>query len=296
MRARAAVAATAAALLLAACGSGSDSGRGDPDAPPPGASSATATGPDGAGTSPGSEQAAGSGGAGGPTAGVDPRLAQALTRTRAAGTARTAVRIDVRGSARSTSLSGQGVSDFKRGRAQATFSAPGGQGRLEAVFDGGVVYQRLPGLSAAGKPWIKLDLTKVLGQSGAGGLGLSNDPTQALRSLRGLSQVREVGADTVRGAPARHYQATLDLQQAAEALPAQARAAYRRLLAAQGSTRQPADLWIDGRGRLVRLRTSTADAAPGGAGVASTVTTEYWDFGAPADIRIPAPSQVQTVG
>jgi hypothetical protein len=294
VRARAAVATTAVALLLAACGA--RSGGGDDSAR--GGASASSTAAPGATAAPAGAGAGAKAGRDGRPGGVDPVLAQAVTRTLAAGTARTAVTIEVRGSARSTSLSGQGVTDFEHGRAQATFSGAGGQGRIETVFARGVVYQRLPGRSAAGKPWVRLDLTRVLGQSGAGLAGLGNDPNQALRSLRGLSGVRQVGADTVRGALARHYRATLDLEQAAEALPAQARTAYRKLLATQGSTRQPADVWIDGRGRLVRLRSaSTAAGGPGaGAGVQTTVTTEYWDFGVSTDIRIPAPDQVQPVG
>jgi hypothetical protein len=287
MRSRLALAAAVAAALLAA-GCGSDRGAGQR---PAGAQAATASRAAGATGARAAQAPTG----GGQAAGQDPLVAGALARTVAAGSARTAIVVSVTGSARATTLRGEGTTDFRRRRGELTLHLGDlGQGDILAVFDKDVVYEKLP---AAGtdRPWIKLDLARLLG----GGLDPinGNDPGQTLRLLHGLSGVREVGRDTVRGAATRHYRATLDLARVADQLAPGARTTYLRLLRAQGSSRRPAELWIDERGLLRRLRyTSSGNGAAGTAKVTSTITTEYYDFGVPVRVRIPPADQVRDVG
>jgi hypothetical protein len=284
MRRRLALAAAVVAALLAAgCG-----GRGAAtDHSGQGGTAATAATPATATAGSAGRPAAGGAPA---TGGGSPVVAAALARMVAAGSARTAILVKARGSARSTTVRGEGASDFRSGRGQLTLHlGDRAQEAVVAVFDRSVVYQRLPGATGA-RPWVRLDLAGLLGGAGLGLFDGSN-PGQTLRFLRGVGDLTQVGTDSVRGARTRHYRATLDLAKAAEELPADLRAGYLKLLRAQGSARRPTELWIDDQGRLRRIRYATESAA-----ATTTVTTEYYDFGVPVQVRIPPADQVRSIG
>ena len=278
MHARLAIVAGVACLLLAGCGAGGHPGAGEPATP-------AATAP-AAGHAPAGGRGAAAGAAVGTAAQADRAVATAVARTLAAGSARTAVRIAVSGPAGTTTMGGEGVSDLRGGRGRMTLRyGTAAAARIEVVYDRGVVYERLPVPSAGDRPWLRLDLSRLLGQPGG------NDPAQTVRYLRAASGLADAGRERVRGVPTRRYRATLDLARTADALPAGARAAYLKLLAAQGPTRRPAGLWLDGQGRLRRLRYRGASGR-----ATATFTTEYWDFGVPADVSLPPPDQVRAVG
>ncbi len=91
---------------------------------------------------------------------------------------------------------------------------PGGEVEL-IVGKGSVVYVRAPMLAAyipAKTPWIKLDPSALPQQPGGmGAAAAAINPAAILAAIKDAISVDEVGPDTVDGADATHYRATVDL-------------------------------------------------------------------------------------
>src|SRR6185437_3199115 len=138
----------------------------------------------------------------------------------------------------------------------------------------GVMYMKFPdsigrllGGANAGK-WMKLDLSKLGSDASGAALGQS-DPTQALAYLEKASDdVKEVGHENVNGADATHYHATIDLGKSVDdaKVPPALRERVKAMWQRHGGTAPtiPADVWIDGDGRLVRMITTVDTAAMAG--------------------------------
>ena len=142
---------------------------------------------------------------------------------------------------------------------------PGGEVEL-IVGKGSVVYVRAPMLASyipAKTPWIKLDPSALPQQpGGVGAATAALDPAAILAALEGAISVDEVGTDTVDGADATHYRATVDL---VKLLPSIAELApdaptdaemqeAKDQLTKLGLDTLPIELWVDGDGYLKQVR------------------------------------------
>jgi hypothetical protein len=241
-----------------------------------------------------------------------------IMTTAAAKTARTELTVDASGggSNGSAKMTAEGVVDFATGDSQMTMYVDGPLG--SALSDGfetrtvdGVVYVRWPsGLpgnpSSNGKPWFAMDTSKSGGAGGSSPLDLSGqvDPTKALAYLETVSSdVREVGSETIRGADTTHYHATLDLAKSVDLngknVPPGLRDAMKQFAGLFGTI--PADVWIDGDGRMRRERLEIdfgkvlrGIGAPGSQNDDSVITEtlDFYDFGAPVHVEAPPADQV----
>jgi hypothetical protein len=110
---------------------------------------------------------------------------------------------------------------------------------------------------AAGKPWVKFDMSRLLGAMGMSALPMGGtDPSQFVDYLRAVdASTRRVGTATVGGVSTTRYHAVINLDHYANLVPAAQRAAAQRsvrsLEQVVGSHTLPMDVWIDGH-RLVR--------------------------------------------
>lgn len=238
-------------------------------------------------------------------------LARVASATRAAGTAKVAIDISLRGSSSAgagTSFSehGNGVFDFAhhRGTLTMTFrtpTSPGASVSIHVIVDRSVIYEKLPpGLlgEQAPKPWIRIDLSGTALGSLAQGDPSTSDPTQALSLLAGSTgAVSDLGEGRVRGVACRHYRTTVDLSKVTANLPAEARtefAAYQQTFVSKAF---PADVWVDADGRLRKVSftarlTPSAIGATSGPAPSITETIEYFDFGSAVTVVPPPASQV----
>jgi len=235
-----------------------------------------------------------------------PAVASAYAATARSGTARGLLTV----TSGSDSVTATGIGDFDGGAAQAEIVLVEGSrspaATITVIRTGEAVYAKLPpGTSplAADKPWVSLDartLTQVM-QLALGDVGaqVSGAPLDALAYLKAVSgDVQVVGPDTTRGEATTRYRGTVDPQKVAEQLPAGVRPDATRAAGKVGPL--PADLWIDGQGRLRKLvltadLSQVEDGAVAPAGPA-TVTVELWDFGTAVDVTAPPPDQVVDVG
>jgi hypothetical protein len=143
------------------------------------------------------------------------------------------------------------------------------------IYDGANTYMRVAG------NWTGFSLGDPGGPRGV------NDPLWPLDALFGVRDAVEVGAETVRAAPATRYRLTIDLARADAALPAGVTVPagpYR------GLSQIPAEVWLDADGLARRIAVITEPAVPDDAPAWSIV--ELWDFGVPADITPPSPDDV----
>jgi hypothetical protein len=204
---------------------------------------------------------------------VDP-VAQAATRTAAAGRMLVAVSGSVSAAGQQIPLAGAGVFDLKagRGRMRMTMSAPTtGEIKFDELIDGLVVYVHSDAITAGlpfGKHWIKVDVEELGREQGFDlaqlqQLGGGSDPTQWLTTLNNAGRVEQLGTEDIRGVPTTHYRATIDVD-------------HRAL---------PTDIWIDGQGLVRRQAVSYAIGQP--SPMQMQFTMDFERFGVPVDVHPP---------
>lgn len=254
--------------------------------------------------------------------------------TKAAKTAKVSLQAQVSGAPAGTpapnAISGDGVISFSPDAAQLAVKIPSG-GTLTIRLLGQVLYLMVPpqaGKPATPKPWIKIDLDKAAQSSlGASFSSLSPsgsvNPADLLGYLQGVSTLKKVGTESIRGVPTTHYQGTVDLNKLAAKLTGQAQKSYRQLVSKLHTTTVPVGLWVDDRGRATQIRTTlpettpptTTTAPPTTAGHGATTapttaaptttaparpatvttTVDYYDFGSPVQVSAPPANQVTVI-
>ncbi|MER7176519.1 hypothetical protein [Streptomyces mesophilus] len=187
-------------------------------------------------------------------------------------------------------LTVQGAFDFgaDRGRLAADLSGVD-IAHVDQMFVGGKVYVK----PVAG---LKPDRWGVVGRADVHANHLLraplNDPEHVLAQLDRMKEVSAEGEETIRGVRAVRYAGVLDHEtvtlRGSETMRDQMGKA-RELLGDDFPVF--ADVWIDGRGRLVRsvLRMTMQD-------ITSTVTTDYAALTKPVDVAAPDAGQVTPVG
>lgn len=167
-----------------------------------------------------------------------------------------------------------------------------GSGKVRALLVDGVLYMSLNALDAdassnpelEGKKWLKLDPALF---GGEGQIGQS-DPNGSLNALRGAaSDVKRIGTEKIRGTRTTHYRVTIDVEQAVANAPAEEQEQVRASIAALGSGTIPADVWIDSKDRLRKIRLRVG----GSATLGGSVGFEYFDLGARVNVKQPSEAE-----
>jgi hypothetical protein len=185
---------------------------------------------------------------------------------------------------------------------------PGGKVEM-IVGKGQMLYVRAPMLASfipATTPWIKLDpSTLPQGQGGLGAATAAANPAALLAALKDALTVEEVGADTVDGADATHYRATVDI---VKLLPLLARMTQEKPTDAEmqkakdqlekaGLRTLPIELWVDDDGYLKQMQLSPdlSKVAPEHPGTSFSLTLTLSDIGGDISIDVPPPAQVTDI-
>jgi hypothetical protein len=243
----------------------------------------------------------GGGGSGDSAAGAV--LRDAPARAAAAKSARVYAAIDVKGSDQGdVSAKGEGVFDFAANKGHLTLDD--GHEKSEMIMDGATLYER----KGANSKW-----TKSGGADGSPGGGSPSDqfsdPIKMLEFLKGSGgKVEKKGTETIRGTQTTHYRGTVDLVKAMKdsAGPDQADAADLLKLFFK-DTEVPVDLWVDSEGRPARfameitfdlsafakLFSGDTGKKPDEMKMTMKITEEFWDWGTPVKIEVPAAKDVE---
>jgi hypothetical protein len=208
-----------------------------------------------------------------------------------AGTAKVALSSVTTASGKAITLTGTGAIDARAGKAEMTLhtgAAGASTSQLRVVVaDGSVFVNGLPGQPK--DKWVQ----SSAGPGSQDGLS-GSDPTQALQMLRGASdEVKKAGTAEIRGVPTTRYAGTIDVQkliargQGGAANKQQA----QKALQAMGVTSIPFEIFIDRQGRPARL-VESIQLSMGQKKSQSKVSEDYYDWGAPVDIHVPAKSDI----
>jgi hypothetical protein len=224
----------------------------------------------------------------------------ANTKTLAARSATIDLQYKIVSSGTPMDLTGTGVVDLAGGDTRLAMTMPG-LGDTELRIVDHRMYLKLPAqfASLSPKPWVRLD-DEGMATAGLGQLTQLN-PADQLAYLKGVSQdVTTVGKESIDGTPTTHYRATLDLDKAAEAMPAAARKNLAEARKTLSTGTLPADIWVDEQGMLrkfevtLKLNPPKAAAVPGAPAGPMTmlVSQRYSDLGKPVTVTAPPASQV----
>lgn len=211
----------------------------------------------------------------------------------------------------------EGAFDFDAKKAKLTAPASSmGFGAGDTTFlydfnDGLLMYIALPPEVEAriGAPWLEMDLVAAMAQAGVDAdvaeivQSQSSDPTSGLQFLRGASEVTELGTEVIRGTETRHLEVVVDLDKLVEQTPESARDDMRKLIDMYTVDTLPLEVWLDDDDRVRRFRQEidySTFELPGNPdlgpleGQTTTVEAEYYDFGTPVDVQLPADGETVT--
>lgn len=161
---------------------------------------------------------------------------------------------------------------------------------------------RLPGAAQVthGKRWLKMDLSRTLGAMGLGSLSTtSTDPSQFVDYLRATSaNTQKLGTDTIRGVPATHYHAIVDLNKYPNLVPQSDRASVKQgismLESVLGSHTMPMDVWIDSH-KLVRRMKFGYPECVNNQKLNLNMTMDLYDYGAQPSTQVPSDSDAYDI-
>lgn len=293
MPARRAVLLLVLLLLVTACSGAATSDAGDP------ASDATEAQP--AQTSSPSEDAVGATG----DPGLD-RIVESVEATAEQGTVAFEISIETEGTQGEDGVqpvSAEGTEDFDAEQRTLTFEAPGGQ--LRAIVDGTDIYVEVPGTED--DTWARVELESLIaggvGFGGPGGLPFRSATDNLAVLERAVTAISAGDEEDIDGATTTRYDMTVDLALAAEQA-AESNATWEALAEQSGLTQLDMQVWLDDSDLIRRIAYSLdlsqaeveaatedveVDVAPQGT---VTVLVDYFDYGTPVDIEIPAEDNI----
>jgi hypothetical protein len=209
----------------------------------------------------------------------------------------------------STSFAGQSFSVHgtgsidDRGR-QGSISMQVEGKTLSEIISRPYVYVEVPsgsgGSLAGDKPWLRTDIGTFTESFGGSSLGSSSaDPTQTLSFLKAAGTVAKLGVENVRGVPATHYHATVELARYPPTVKGGDRAAASRYVQTvkriTGSDTLPIDVWIDSQSHVRRIALSLRLCSPQGK-IDESLDMTLYDYGPQPAVEPPPASQVADIG
>jgi hypothetical protein len=218
-------------------------------------------------------------------------ISAAATATQEAGSARIASEqvTSVQGQELTTTL--EGSVDLASGDSDSTLelSLPGQEPQSsQLITKDSIAYIEAGALPGAptNTEWISIDFAAVGAQMGVNLEAFRQNGAGQLAYLSEVTEVEEVGTETVRDAETTHYRFVTDLAALAENGPEELRPSYEQLIQMTGTEEIPTQVWIDGDD-LVRRIVTDFEIEQQGQQVTQQSTIEYFDFGVEVDVRPP---------
>jgi hypothetical protein len=218
-------------------------------------------------------------------------ISAAATATQEAGSARIASEqvTSVQGQELTTTL--EGSVDLASGDSDSTLelSLPGQETQSsQLITKDSIAYiesRALPG-APTNTEWISIDFAAMGAQMGINLEAFRQNGAGQLAYLSEVTEVEEVGTETVRDAETTHYRFVTDLAALAENGPEELRPSYEQLIQMTGAEEIPTQVWIDGDDLVRRIMTDF-EIDQQGQQVTQQSTIEYFDFGVEVDVEPP---------
>ncbi|MFE5796065.1 hypothetical protein ACFQ8C_26295 [Streptomyces sp. NPDC056503] len=213
--------------------------------------------------------------------------ADALVR---AGTSKASTAMEMAAGGTRVTIRGEGGYDFRRRTGHLRVVLPkDAAGASEhrpitELLTPGALYMKNRGAGVPADKWVRVDTTVL--DDGNLVTGGATDPGAAAELLRGAREVTYVGETELAGVKVRHYRGVADIGAAAKLAAPQLRGALAA--AAKGFTTDavPFDAYLDGDGRLRKVRHQFSFSNQGRA-VAVASTTLLYGFGTRVLVTLP---------
>ncbi|MDT0399378.1 MULTISPECIES: hypothetical protein [Streptomyces] len=219
-------------------------------------------------------------------------LREAADALVAAGSSKATTSLEMATGGTRVTIRGEGVYDYRRRLGRLKVMLPqdpaGGTVRrpITELLAPGALFMKNRGAGVPADKWVRVDTgTLSDGNLVTGG---ATDPYAAAEVLRGTRSAAFVGRTEVAGAKVRHYRGTADLRQASRVASGTNRESLGAAATGFATARVPFDVYLDDDGRIRKLRhrfsfVNGRQEEP----VAVASTTLLYDFGVPADVRLP---------
>ncbi|MFF4550352.1 hypothetical protein [Streptomyces sp. NPDC001435] len=225
---------------------------------------------------------------------VDPVVAlhRAADLLREAGSSKASTSMEMATGGTRVTIRGKGVYDYRRQLGRLTVQLPQDPaGTVEhrpitELLAPGALFMKNRGAGVPADKWVRVETATL--SDGNLVTGGATDPYAAAELLRGTRTATFVGRTEVGGTQVRHFRGTADLGTAARTASAGNRDALAAAAKGFATARVPFDAYLDDQGRIRKLRQHFSFVnGEQKATVAVASTTLLYDFGAPADVRLP---------
>ncbi|WP_166021787.1 hypothetical protein [Streptomyces chilikensis] len=223
-------------------------------------------------------------------------LRQAAVRLAEAGTSRASTSMAMAAGGTRIVIRGEGVYDYRRQRGELRVTLPEEPaGRalrrpITELLTPGAVFLKNRGEGVPRDKWVRVDA----GDSADGNLvtGGATDPLAAAELLRGTRRAEYRGTVDFAGTQVRRYEGVAHLGDAAVRAATGWREGLRAAAKGFASAEVPFDVYLDGKGRIRKVRQEFSFLNETRRTVVVTSTTMLYDFGAAVDVRLPAAGDI----
>ncbi|MFJ9726432.1 hypothetical protein ACIRP3_27095 [Streptomyces sp. NPDC101209] len=226
-----------------------------------------------------------------------PLLREAGQTLEEAGTSKATTSMEMATGGTRVTIRGQGVYDYGRrlGRLKVTLPQdPAGTNEHRPIIEllaPGALFMKNRGAGVPADKWVRVDTAGL--SDGNLVTGGATDPFTAAAVLRGTRTASYLGRTELAGTEVRHYRGTADLRLAAKGAPPGVRESLTAAAKGFASAEVPFDVYLDDQGRIRKIRHRFGFVGGAGTGtVAVASTTLLYDFGAAADVRLPASKDI----
>ncbi|MBL1081740.1 hypothetical protein JK359_07055 [Streptomyces actinomycinicus] len=224
-------------------------------------------------------------------------LHRAADALREAGTSKAGTSMEMATGGTRVTIRGRGVYDYRHRLGRLTVvlpEDPAGTSEHRPITEllaPGALYLKNRGAGVPADKWVRVDTATL--SDGNLVTGGATDPYAAAEVLRGTREATFVGRTEVGGTAVRHYRGTADLTRAARYAAPGTRESLAAAAKGFATARVPFDAYLDDEGRLRKLRQRFSFVnGHQKATVAVASTMLLYDFGIPADVRLPAPGDI----
>ncbi|MGW2491198.1 hypothetical protein ACWCV9_28795 [Streptomyces sp. NPDC001606] len=220
-------------------------------------------------------------------------LHRAADNLAGAGTSKATTSMEMATGGTRVTIRGKGVYDYRHHLGRLTVVLPEDPAGapehrpITELLAPGALFMKNRGAGVPADKWVRVDTAGL--SDGNLVTGGATDPYTAAEVLRGTREATYLGTTEVAGTAVRHYRGTADLARAARSAGPPDRAALAAAAKGFATTEVPFDAYLDDQGRIRKLRqrfsfVNGRQKTP----VAVASTTLLYDFGSPADVRLPA--------
>ncbi|MEU0257246.1 hypothetical protein ABZ299_33320 [Streptomyces sp. NPDC006184] len=226
-------------------------------------------------------------------------LHRAADALRDAGSSKAGTSMEMATGGTRVTIRGRGVYDYRRRLGRLTVMLPedpAGTSEHRPITEllaPGALFMKNRGAGVPADKWVRVDSATL--SDGNLVTGGATDPYAAAEVLRGTRQAVFVGRTRVGGTAVRHYRGIADLARAARSASAGNAASLAAAAKGFATAAVPFDVYLDDQGRIRKLRQRFSFVnGRRKATVAVASTLLLYDFGVPAEVRLPAPADIYT--